>query len=309
MFLWTVLSLFCIIKYILHLTTARCKSIKNLTGKTILITGGNSGLGLELAKNVASRGCTTIIADKTDGAETVRKLIKESNNEYIFYEFVDFTSFKSVRTFAEEFKNKYKQLDVLVNNAGVGNAMGKTEDGLEATMQINYFSHFLLTHLLLDVLLKTPHSRIIFTSSIAGYVSNLNKENLKCYIHAALAMMSKTLAHKLRGTGVTVNAHHPGMVKTNIVSSMNKDGASYFIKFIQFLFWLWGMDTDSGVQTMLHLVTSDEDTTAEFFMNCKPFYQPPIVCNDKLRDTIWNLSEVYVNLKQEEKVDTVLNMI
>lgn len=111
-------------------------------------------MGLELAKNVASRGCTTIIADKTDATETVKKLIKESNNTNIFYEYVDFTSFKSVRIFAEKFKSKYHKLNILVNNAGVGTALGKTEDGLEATMQINYFSHFLLTHLLLGKMIK-----------------------------------------------------------------------------------------------------------------------------------------------------------
>ncbi|KAF7264038.1 hypothetical protein GWI33_000702, partial [Rhynchophorus ferrugineus] len=230
-------------------------------------------LGLELAKNVATRGGTIIIADKNDATETVNELIKESNNINIFYEFVDFASFKSVRAFAQELKTKYSKLDILVNNAGVGSGLGKTEDDLETTMQINYFSHFLLTHLLLDILIKAPHSRIVFSSSAAAYVTNLNKDNLKCCSNqnmflrkifsysnskVALALMSKSLAEKLKGTQVTCYAHHPGLVKTNIFKSTPIKGIWFLpVLILWTCAWLWGKDTDSGIQTMLHLITAD----------------------------------------------------
>lgn len=108
---------------------------------------------------------------------------------------------------------------------------------------------------LLDILLKTTQGRIIFTSSLGAYVSNLNEKNLnydsnKNQFHqtfflytnskVALAMMSRTLARKLKGTGITTNAHHPGLVKTNIIISMPKKGISFQNLCLQFFFWLWG---------------------------------------------------------------------
>lgn len=109
-----------------------------------------SGLGLQLAKELASRGCKIIIADKEDASSTVKNLIKETHNPNISCKMVNFASFKSVRLLAEGIKKDVSKLDILVNNAGIAVGQNKmTEDGLQDIMQINYFSHFLLTHLLL----------------------------------------------------------------------------------------------------------------------------------------------------------------
>lgn len=174
----TLIGLYFVLKYVIHLTNVRCKSYVCLMGKTVLITGGNSGLGLELAKSLATRGGNIVIADKDDASSTVKTLIKETHNPNIFYENVDFASFKSVRAFAREFKSKFDKLHILINNAGVGNLPLITEDGFEGTTQVNYLSHFLLTHLLLDLLLKSGPSRIIYTSSLAAYQTTLLKKPL-----------------------------------------------------------------------------------------------------------------------------------
>lgn len=107
-------------------------------------------MGHQLAKELACRGCSVIMADKVDAKRTVEDLIKETQNPKIFHRIVDFGSFESVRKFADNLKNDFEHLDILFNNVGTGVfAEVLTEDGVQSIMQINYFSHFLLTNLLM----------------------------------------------------------------------------------------------------------------------------------------------------------------
>ncbi|XP_030760445.1 retinol dehydrogenase 12-like isoform X1 [Sitophilus oryzae] len=321
----SLIGLYCVTKYVVYKTNARCKSYVCLMGKTALITGGNSGIGLELAKSLACRGCTIIIADKNDASSTVKRMIKETHNPNIFCETVDFASFKSVRKFAEEFKRKYDKLHILVNNAGVGYLPTITEDGLEGTMQVNYFSHFLLTHLLLELLIKSGPSRIIYTSSLAAYKTNLLKKPLvgneiqpdvQQYMpyansKTAGAIMSKILSKKLRNTGVTTNVYHPGIIYTNIFNEIYNLPFGLDLIYVNLLkLWtlLFGKNIEEGIQTMLHLTTSDEveNISGEYFAECRPVWQPKPVNNTIICEDIWTLSEEYVKLTPDEKVEGVL---
>lgn len=110
----------------------------------------DQGLGFQTTLNLASRGCKIIMADINDMEETKQQIINITNNSNIITKYVDLSSFKSVRDFATDIHATVKELHILVNNGGIGvSSENKTIDGYNPVMQINYFSHFLLTHLLI----------------------------------------------------------------------------------------------------------------------------------------------------------------
>ena len=127
-----------------------------LNNKIALITGGNCGIGFETAQELARVGLTLIIAcrDKKKGIEAQKKIISETSNKRVFFYELDLASFESIHSFAKIFKKNFSKLHILVNNAGALGFAKKTlsKDGIEMTMAVNHFGHFLLTNLLLDEL-------------------------------------------------------------------------------------------------------------------------------------------------------------
>ena len=131
-----------------------CKSKRRLDGKTVVITGGNSGIGKETAVDLARRGARVIIGCRNlqKGKEALKEIKERSGNSNVFLEELDLASLKSVRTFADKILNRESLLDVLINNAGVMMCpYQKTEDGFEMQFGTNHLGHFLLTMLLLDI--------------------------------------------------------------------------------------------------------------------------------------------------------------
>lgn len=109
-----------------------------------------SGIGYQIVLGLASRGCRVIIADRNVNESIKETICKETHNPNIILKYVNLASFRSVREFAEDIKKTEDKLDILINNAGVGQGRSvRTEDGISQTMQVNYYSAFLLTHLLL----------------------------------------------------------------------------------------------------------------------------------------------------------------
>ena len=143
-------------------------SLPDLTGKVILVTGGNSGIGWEASRMFAARGAHLVLACRSeskarDAIAQLRKRVKNASAEFLA---LDLASLASVERCAQNFTNKHDSLDVLVNNAGVmALPARKTEDGMEMQMGTNHFGHFALTGRLLDTLLATGHSRIVTVSS------------------------------------------------------------------------------------------------------------------------------------------------
>ncbi|MBI5008761.1 MAG: SDR family NAD(P)-dependent oxidoreductase, partial [Bacteroidia bacterium] len=138
--------------------------------KTVLITGGNSGIGKATVAGLAQKGWQVVFTARNHHkAESVkREIIAKSGNEKVDYLIVDLTSVKQVKDCAETFKKRFEKLDVLINNAGVCLPEQRiTVDGLEESFQINHLSHFILTNLLLDILKKSDDPRIINLSSAA----------------------------------------------------------------------------------------------------------------------------------------------
>ena len=204
----------------------------NLTDKTIIITGANSGIGKAAAIQLAKLGATIVMACRSAerGARALAEVREAANSQRVELLRVDMASQASVRQFAAEFSSRHKRLDVLIHNAAnFDHSQRKpvlTEDGLETVFATNHVNIFLLTQLLLDMLKASAPSRIITVASqgLMTYpfldieFDNLNgqkKFSLQhAYYHAkqAQVMFTFDLAERLKGTGVTVNCVRVGNV-------------------------------------------------------------------------------------------------
>lgn len=156
-----------------YFSGARYKSNKKLDGKVAIVTGSDSGIGFETALDLAKRGARVILACRNSlkAEKAVQKIIKKSGNQQVDYQLIDLSDLDSVKDFAKNIHSKIDKLDILINNAGV---MGcpdswKTKQGFDMQFGVNYLGHFLLTHLLLDLIKKTPNSRVVNVSSCVHY--------------------------------------------------------------------------------------------------------------------------------------------
>ncbi len=200
--------------------------------KVVMVTGANSGIGKAASLALAKMGATVVmVARSRERGEAARsEIVRKSQNNAVDLLLADLSSLESVRILASEFRKKYSELHVLINNAGLFNQRRSvTIDGYENTFATNYLAPFLLTNLQLDLLKASAPSRIINVSSVGHYNGHINFDDInlekeyggwKAYGQSKLALVLFTheLAKKLQGTGVTVNAVHPGTVATNIWS-------------------------------------------------------------------------------------------
>ena len=214
------------------------KNIPDLSGRVIVITGANSGIGFESAKEFARKGAEVILAcrstEKGEGAaDTIRAEIADAKLKPMV---LDLSSLKSVRAFADEFNTAYSRLDVLLNNAGIMMVpYGKTEDGFERQLGVNHLGHFALTGLLIDVLLKTPNARVVNVSSLAHARGDIDFANLmfdaeesytpmQSYGNSKLANLLFTYEMqrllKSKGSSAIAVAAHPGISTTNLANHM-----------------------------------------------------------------------------------------
>jgi NAD(P)-dependent dehydrogenase (short-subunit alcohol dehydrogenase family) len=219
--------------------------IPDLTDKVIIVTGANSGIGYEAAKEFARKGAKTILACRSmDKAEAALSLIKaEIPDAPAEIMSLDLTSLASVHQFAEAFKAKYDRLNVLVNNAGIMMVpYATTEDGFESQFGTNHLGHFALTGLLLDLLLKTPSSRVVNVSSGGHRFGNMDFDNLmfdggqgysgtRAYGRSKLANLLFTYELQRRfeanGADAMAVAAHPGGTNTNLQDEV---GSRWYVK-------------------------------------------------------------------------------
>ena len=205
-------------------------NIPNLDGKVFVVTGANSGIGYESSLALAEKGAIVVMAcrnaEKAQRAlEQVKAAVPAAKVEVMQ---LDLASLKSVREFADTFKKKYDRLDVLVNNGGpVVAPQMLTEDGFESNFGVAHLGHFALTALLLDVILKTPSSRVVTVSSrmhvnaaIAwdDLMSERSYNPMKAYPQSMLAkiIFAFELSRRLEAKGAsTISvAVHPGLANT-----------------------------------------------------------------------------------------------
>lgn len=273
-----------------------------MQGRVCLVTGSSSGIGKVTARELARMGAIVVmICRNRVKGEAVRAEIKaESPNAQVDLLVADLSELAEVCRAAQEFKQKYTQLHVLINNAGGMNAEREvTSDGLEATFATNYLAPFLLTHLLLDVLQASAPARIVNVSAPAHKIGKIDFTDLqgehrynalKAYTQAKLAQIYFTyeLAERLTGSGVTVNALDPGHVVTNFNHSTK--GLLHLIAEVIYRFD--GISADQGAQTTLYLATSPEveRVSGKYFASCKQIPSSRRSYDRAVRQRLWNAS-------------------
>ena len=201
----------------------------DMAGKVCLITGASSGLGRATAEALAKLGAKVwlLIRNKTKGQRVVNEIIHRTGNEKVRLGTADLSDLTTVREFVERFLNTENRLDVLINNAGtLLSEKGISIDGFDLSFATNVLGPFLLTNLLIPMLKTSKPSRIINISSGGMYSQKLDVDELvkgkrpfngvTAYAQAkrAQVILTELWAEELAGTGVTVNAMHPGWVDT-----------------------------------------------------------------------------------------------
>src|SRR6267378_1961716 len=278
-----------------------------MTGKTCLITGGNSGIGKATALGLARMGANVVMVSrsKEKGEAALAEIIAESGNRNVELMLADMSSQDSIRRLASDFKAGHGKLHLLVNNAGVYlTRRTTTVDGLESTFAINHLGPFLLTSLLLDILKASAPSRIVNVTSDAHNGAKINFEDLQgekrfsgwqAYGQSKLAMILFTheLAKKLEGTGVTANSAHPGVVRTNFAKN---NGGLVMLGF-RFL-GIFFISPDSSAKRILYVATSPslEGVTGKYFTKMHETRSSPESYDDDSARRLWLVSEALAKL-------------
>jgi NAD(P)-dependent dehydrogenase (short-subunit alcohol dehydrogenase family) len=209
--------------------------------KVCLITGATSGIGKATAMGLANMGASVVMVgrDRDRGEAALADIKEKSANASVDLMLADVSSQEQIRRLADDFKEAYPRLDVLINNAGVIRSERiTTADGLETTFAVNHLAYSLLTNLLLDVLKASAPSRIVNVASGEQRNGTIDFDDLqgekgykgaKAYSQSKLATVLFTyeLARRLEGTGVTANCLHPGVVGTNLGSGVSGASGSW----------------------------------------------------------------------------------
>jgi retinol dehydrogenase-14 len=200
-----------------------------MSGKVVMVTGANSGMGKEISLGLARLGATLVMVCRHAGrGETARADVQQTGNRNVELLIADLSSQQSIRHLVAEFESRHDRLHVLINNAGESLPRRvETVDGLEAILATNHLGPFLLTNLLLPMLTRSAPARIVTVSSGVQAMGKLDFDDLqsvrgyneiRVYNQSKLANIVFTyeLARRVAGSGVTANAVEPGFVKTNL---------------------------------------------------------------------------------------------
>lgn len=291
--------------------------IPNLTGKVVIITGANSGLGLESTKALAAKGAAVVMACRNLGkAEQAKaEVLQQVPTATLDVMALDNASLGSVQAFAKAFKAKYDRLDILLNNAGLmAIPRTETEDGFEMQLGVNHLAHFALTGLLLDMLTSTPGARVHNTSSSAAFNGSINFDDLMgekeygrwtAYGQSKLAnaVFATELDRRLKTAGhdTVANSSHPGLVMGNLQSnSLQQSGTPLSERILYGVIGpLIGQDVSMGVLPQLYATTAP-DAKGGVFYGPQTFrargYPAEQRCNAALDDAdllkrFWKISE------------------
>ncbi|CAN7941078.1 unnamed protein product [Ixodes pacificus] len=293
-----------------------CTSPQQMDGKTVIITGGNAGIGKETAKELARRKARVILAcrNTNKGQEAANEIFLETQ-QAVVVKHLDLSSLQSVRDFARDIVFTEPRLDVLINNAGMAledDQLHLTEDGYELAFQTNYLGHFLLTMLLLDLLKKTAPSRVVNVSSGLHHVGatdrmeerirgTLRSSPTLTYSHTKMAnlMFTIELAKRLKNDGVTVNALHPGMIETGI-----SDGLVGRDLYFRINFWIFGKTAKEGAQTSIYAAVDPKlsGETGYYFSDCRKAW-----INWRARNAERNRELFETSVKLTHLEDSVVN--
>jgi hypothetical protein len=299
----------------------------DLTGKVLIVTGANSGLGFESTKALAEHGATVVMAVRNmeKGEKARADILKEVPNAKLDLMKLDNADLSSVQAFAAAFREKYDRLDILLNNAGVmAIPRQETADGFEMQFGVNHLAHFALTNMLLDMLTRTPGARVHSVSSSAAFNAQINFDDLMgeedysrwgAYGQSKLAnaMFATELNRQLKTAGydTIANSSHPGFVMGNLqTNSLEQSGAPLMERVLYGLGeTIVGQDISMGVLPQLYASTAP-DAKGGVFYGPKTFrvrgYPAEQPCNDALNNPallkrLWDVSEELTKVKYDFK--------
>jgi retinol dehydrogenase 14 len=270
----------------------------SLNGKTILVTGATNGIGKAAALAFARQGAHVALTarDEARGRATLEEIKAATGNDNIELYIADLSKQADVRKLAAEFSAQHETLDVLLNNAGgVFDTRLTTADGLEMTFALNHLAYFLLTNLLLETLKRTPNARIINVSSSAQGLGKLNFDDLQstkfssfgAYSMSKLAnvIFTYSLAKRLEGTGVTVNALHPG----NVATGFGDNSKSAVMRFIYSVIKRFSITPESGADTAVYLASSPDvaGKTGGYYEKRKLKRSNPVSYDAAVQERLW----------------------
>jgi NAD(P)-dependent dehydrogenase (short-subunit alcohol dehydrogenase family) len=279
-------------------------------GKVVLITGANQGIGKAAAIDLARHGASvTLVARTAEKARAAVDDVRASSGSSAVESLVaDLSSMAEVRRLAAAFKARHDRLDVLINNAGVFVPQRRvTAEGHEETFAVNHLAPFVLTHELGDLLRRSAPSRIVTVSSDAHRGVQMNWGDLE-YAHTryrafrvygqsklANLLFTYELSRRLRGTGVTANALHPGVVATGFGQTYGGSMAVLIRMARPFL-----LSAEAGAKTSVYAASCPDlgGVTGQYFVRCQPARSSPESYDDVSQRKLWVLSESMADIQR-----------
>ncbi|XP_077411188.1 retinol dehydrogenase 12-like isoform X2 [Vanacampus margaritifer] len=249
----------------------RWSSEERLDKKTVIITGANTGIGKETARDLAARGARIIMAcrDLERAEEARSEIVEDTGNENVLVRKLDLSDSRSIRAFAELINKEEKQVNILINNAGIMMCpYSKTADGFEMQFGVNHLGHFLLTYLLLDLIKFSAPARIVVVASVAHTWTGLQLDDLN-------------------STGVSVFSLHPGVVQSDLWRHQHP-----CIQVAVKIFRIFTKTTVEGAQTTIYCAVQSglESQSGAYFSDCAPARCSRSASDDDLAQELWESS-------------------
>ncbi|XP_066539458.1 retinol dehydrogenase 13-like [Hoplias malabaricus] len=297
-----------------YVTGGPCPSKARIPGKTVIITGANTGIGKTTAEELARRGGRIIMGcrDMEKCEDAAREIRGSTLNPHVYARHIDLASLKSIRNFVEKIHKEEERVDILINNAAVMRCPpGKTEDGFDMQFGVNYLGHFLLTNLLLDKLKDSAPSRVINLSSLAHILGEIDLTDLNwdrkkfdtkkayCQSKLAIVLFTRELARRLEGTGVTVNALHPGVVATELGRHTGMHQSNFSSTTLSPFFYLLIKSPQLGAQPSVYLAVAEEleGVTGRYYDVMKEKEPAAQSLDQEVAVKLWDISASLVGLE------------
>lgn len=279
-----------------------------MRGKTVVITGGTSGIGAVAAERLAQLGARIVLVarDKIRAEATLARLRESAPHTAHSVYYADLTRLAEMKRVATEIAGQEPRIDVLINNAGA--LFGKrrlTEDGLEYTFALNHMAYFVVTEGLRERLAASAPSRVVSTASAAHQGTIVDFDDLqsekgfgarRAYGRSKLynILFTRELARRLHGTGVTANCLHPGFVATRFA-----DQSGGLISHFVWVAKLFAISVDEGARTIVHLASSPSvaEATGQYFYKCQAIAPSPAAQNDRTALLLWERSAALAGMK------------
>jgi NAD(P)-dependent dehydrogenase (short-subunit alcohol dehydrogenase family) len=281
-----------------------------MAGRTVLVTGGTSGIGGATAAGLAALGARVGVVGRDRGrAQTAAERIRAAGGQADVF-VADLSAQREVRRLAHEVLASYPRLDVLVNNVGGYWAhRHPTEDGLERTFALNHLAPFLLTNLLLPRLQASAPARVVTVSSGAQAMGRIDFDDLqgerdyrgqRAYNQSKLAnvLFTYELARRLEGTGVTATVLHPGVVRT----AFGQEDSGRWMGLMLPVVRPFMKSPEEGARTSVHLASSPEveGVTGQYFVNERPARSSRASYDQAAAARLWDISERLVHLADQQ---------